>query len=86
VPSAMRSGAVLLAFGAGTAPIVGLGLSPRLSANANLGGVSAGRGRRLTAFSETALNQWNTAQFLKNSKIYEGAEHQVPETPSFGKS
>jgi hypothetical protein len=32
-----------------------------------------------------AVNHRNTTQFPKNSKIYEGAEHQVPETPSFGK-
>jgi hypothetical protein len=35
--------------------------------------------------SETGLNHRNTVQFLKNSKIYDGAEHQVPETASFGK-
>jgi hypothetical protein len=85
----MRSGTALLAFGAGAAR------SPYrrswcLSANANLRGVafddSAGGARGRTAFSEIALNHRNTVQFLKNSKICEGAEHQVPETPSFGKS
>jgi hypothetical protein len=66
-------------------PIVGLGLSPCLSANADLRGGAFGRRPALTAFSETALNHRNTVQFLKNSKIYEDAEHQVPETASFGK-
>jgi hypothetical protein len=59
----MRSGTVLLAFGAGGGPdppILGLGF-------------------------ETALNHRNTVQFPKNSKIYERAERQVPETASFGK-
>jgi hypothetical protein len=58
----MRSGAVLLAFGAGGGP------DPLQSA----------------LVSETALITGTQFSFSKIQN-YEGAEHQVPETASFGK-
>jgi len=92
VPCVTALFSLLWDAGGGSGPIIGLPVSPCLLANANLPppsgafGDSAEGGALTNPLSGTGFNHRNAARFRENAKINPGAEHEVPATPSLGKS